>query len=141
MHLRPKFPWNQQQNMSNQPHDVTAAAAVGFARNLLRHLAEKYGGETTLNELRVINQVIRCHLKGRYCSVTALHRETGIPIPTVSRVIANLQSDDWLSERQDPTDGRKRIITLGPRSLQRTSDDIDRGIGWINDFLEQGLPT
>ncbi len=99
------------------------------------------GGETTLNEVRVINQVIHCHLKGQCCSVTALHKETGIPLPTVNRAVTNLKSDDWLSQRQDPTDGRKRVITLGPRSLQRTSDDIDRGIGWINDFLEYGQLT
>ncbi len=72
--------------------------------------------------------------------MTALHKVTGIPIPTVSRAVANLQSDDWLSERRDPNDGRKRLITLGRLSLQRTSDDIGQGIGWINDFLEQGLP-
>ena len=104
-------------------------------------MAEKYGGETTLNEARVINQVIHCHLKGQCCSVTALHKVTGIPVPTVSRAVANLLDDGWLSERRDPSDGRKRVITLGPRSLNRTPDDIDRGIGWINDFLEQGLTS
>ena len=127
--------------MFHKPHDITAKAGVEFARNLLRHLADKYGGDCTLNELRVMNQIIHCSLEGRTCSVTALHKVTGIPIPTVSRAVANLQSDAWLSERRDPTDGRKRLITLGPRSLQRTSDDIDQGIGWINDFLEQGLPA
>ena len=127
--------------MLNKPHDLTAPAAVGFARNLLKHLAEKYGGETTLNEVRIINQVIYCHLNERCCSVTALHKITGIPVPTVSRAVANLLEDGWLSEQRDPTDGRKRIITLGPRSLRRTSDDIDRGIGWINDFLEQGVAS
>lgn len=127
--------------MFDKPHDLTAPAAVGIARNLLRHLAEKYGGETTLNEVRVINQVIHCHLNGGRCSVTALHKVTGIPMPTVSRAVANLLRDNWLSERRDPADGRKRVITLGPRSLQRTSDDIDRGIGWINDCLEQRLTT
>ncbi len=125
--------------MINKPHDVTAQAGVEFARNLLRELADKYGGETTLNELRVINQIVLCRLKGRFCSVTALHKVTGIPIPTVSRSVANLQSDGWLSERRDPTDGRKRLITLGPRSLQRISDDIERGIRCINDFRTHGL--
>ncbi len=127
--------------MFYKPHDVTAQAVVEFTRNLFRQLAERYGGESTLNELRVMNQIIRCHLEGRHCSVTALHKVTGIPIPTVSRAVGNLQSDGWLSERRDPTDGRKRLITLGTRSLQRTSDDIDRAIRWINDFREQGLPT
>ncbi len=125
--------------MISKPHDVQAQAGVEFARNLLRQLADKYGGASTLNELRVMNQIVLCHLKGRFCSVTALHKVTGIPIPTVSRSVANLQNDGWLSERRDPTDGRKRLITLGPRSLQRISDDIERGIRCINDFRTHGL--
>ncbi len=127
--------------MFNRPHDVTAQAVVEFSRNLLSELAEKYGGGCTLNELRVMNQIIRCSLEGRTCCVTALHKVTGIPIPTVSRSVANLQNDGWLSDRRDPTDGRKRIISLGPRSLELTLDDIDGRVRWINDFREHGLPT
>ncbi len=127
--------------MFNKPHDVTAKAVVEFTRNLCRTAAEKYGGESTLNELRVMNQIIRCHLDGRNCSVTALHKVTGISISTVSRSVANLQADNWLSERQDPDDGRRRIISLGPRSLGRTRDDIKEAVRWINEFRERGLPT
>ncbi len=127
--------------MSNRPHDVTAQAVLEFSGNLLRDLAENYGGDCTLNELRVMNQILRCHLVGRSCYVTDLHKVTGIPIPTVSRAVANLQRDGWLSERRDPTDGRKRLITLGPRSLKQTHTDITQAIRWINDFREQGLPT
>ncbi len=125
--------------MFNKPHDVTAPAIVEFTRNLFKTLAEKYGGDCTLNELRVMNQIIRCSLDGRTCSVTALHKVTGIPIPTVSRSVANLQSNGWLSAQQDPNDGRKRIISLGPRSLQQTRSDITEAIQWINDFREHGL--
>ena len=126
--------------MNNKKHDVTAQAVVEFARNGLKILAEKYGGDCTLNEARVMIQIIRCHLEGRTCSVTSLHKVTGIPIPTVSRAVANLQRDGWLSERRDPTDGRKRLISFGPRSLQTTPDDIERSIRWIRDFRENGLP-
>ncbi len=127
--------------MINRPHDITAPAVVEFTRAHLRTLSERYGGETTLNELRVINQVIRCDLAGRSCCVTALHRITGIPIPTVSRCVANLQSDGWLCERPDPEDGRKRIIYLGPRSIELTGEDIDGAIQWINEFREHGVPA
>ncbi len=127
--------------MINGTHDVTAQAVVEFARNGLKILAEKYGGDCTLNEVRVMNQIIRCHLEGRTCSVTNLHKATGIPIPTVSRSVANLQNEGWLSEQRDPTDGRKRLISFGPRSLQKTPDDIERSIRWINDFREHGLPN
>lgn len=109
-------------------HDLMARAIVDFARHGLKIIAEKYGGDCTLNEARIMIQIIRCHLDGRTCSVTALHKVTGIPISTVSRSVANLQRDGWLSERRDPTDGRKRIISFGPRSTDATPDDIDKSI-------------
>ncbi len=127
--------------MSNEPHDVTARAVVEFTRILYRRLSERFGGETTLNELRVINQVVCCHLDGRTCCVTDLHKMTGIPIPTVSRVVGHLQDGGWLSAQQDPDDGRRRIISLGPRSRERTCSDITKAIQWINDFREHGLTT
>lgn len=86
--------------MRNKPHNVTAQAVIEFTRNLYNTLAGKYGGDCTLNDLRVMNQIIRCHLEGRTCSVTALHNVTGIPIPIVSRAVANLRSGGWLSERR-----------------------------------------
>ncbi len=127
--------------MRNKPHEVTAQAVVKFTRNLFKTLDGKYGGDCTLNELRVINQIILCHVDGRACSVTALHKVTGIPIPTVSRSVAHLQSDGWLSAQQDPDDGRRRIISLGPRSLEQSCTDIKEAIQWINNFREHGLGT
>lgn len=127
--------------MHKKVHDVTPQVVVEFSRNLLRQLAEKYGGDCTLNELRVMNQILRCSLQGQSCSVTALHKVSGIPMPTVSRSVAHLQNDGWLSERPDPDDGRKRIISLGPRSLALTWNDINERIQWINDFRDHGLPT
>ena len=127
--------------MSTKPHNVTALIVVEYTRKLLRRLTGKYGGSVTLNELRVMNQIVLCNTIGRTCTVTALHRVTGIPIPTVSRSVANLQSNGWLSVRPDPDDGRRRIISLGPRSLQKTCDDIDGAAQWINDFRKHGLPT
>jgi DNA-binding MarR family transcriptional regulator len=126
--------------MINMKHDLTAQAVVEFSRTMFKTLSDRFGGEITLNELRVITQVVRCHLAGRTCGVTALHRVTGIPIPTVSRSVAHLQSEGWLSEQPDPSDGRKRIIFIGPRSMKLAHDDINVGIRWINDFREHSLP-
>ncbi len=127
--------------MTNKPHDVTVAAVVEFTRNVFKTVAEKYGGHTTLNELRVMNQIIHCQIRGRCCSVTALHKVTGIPIPTVSRVVAHLQYNGYLSDRRDPDDGRKRIISLAPESLGQTIGEIDNLVQWINGFRERGLPA
>ena len=117
-----------------------AKAVMEFAVNGLKVIADKYGGDRTLNEVRVMVQIIRCHLDGRTCSVTSLHHATGIPIATVSRAVAGLQKDGWLSEERHPTDGRKRMISFGPRSLEATPGDIDRSIEWINEFRKHGLP-
>ncbi len=129
------------QIMSIYPQEVTAHAVVAFTRYLFKGLAEIYGGASTLNELRVMNQVILCHIKGRSCSVTALHKATEIPIVTVSRTIANLQREGWVSDRRDMTDGRKRIISPGHRSLDLTPEDISKSIQWINDFRDHGPPA
>ncbi len=116
-----------------------AKAVVEFSRHGLEILSEKYGGDCTLNEIRVMIQIIRCNLEGRTCTVTSLHKVTGIPMPTVSRAVANLQREGWLSERPDPNDGRKRMISFGPRSIENTQDDINRSIQWIRDFRRNGL--
>ena len=120
--------------MSKQPHALTDQAVMEFSRKLFRSVAETYGGDTTLNELRVMNQIVVCHLKGRTCHVTALHKVSGIPIPTVSRSVAHLQSEGWLSEKRDPDDGRKRLISLGSRALDRIYDDISGDIEWLKEF-------
>ena len=127
--------------MSTKPHDVTALIVVEYTRKLLRRLAGKYGSSATLNELRVMNQVVLCGIIERTCTVTSLHRVTGIPIPTVSRSVANLQSNGWLSLRPDPDDGRKRVISLGPRSLAGMWVHIDGRDQWITDFCERGLAS
>ena len=125
--------------MNKNVHDVTARVIVEFTRGLYKLLAEKHGGDCTLNELRVMNQIICCCLQGRTCCVTDLHKVTGIPIPTVSRSVAHLQSNGWLSEKQDPDDGRKRIITLNPCALEMVSSNIEEMAEWFNDYREHGL--
>ena len=125
--------------MTNKPHDVTAQAVVQFTRILFGVLSEKNGGNTTLNELRVMNQIILCHVKGRCCSVTALHKVTGIPISTVSRAVAHLRHSGYITDRRNPHDGRKRIISIDSRDFEQTSGEIDDIIQWINDFREHGL--
>ena len=120
--------------MSNKSHDVTPQAVVEFARNLYILLAKKFGGATTLNELRVMNQIILCHFKGRNCSVTALHKVTGISMPTVSRAVTNLRINGWLSEHRDSDDGRKQIISLDPRAMEQVTVDTNEMIQWINDY-------
>lgn len=116
-----------------------AKAVVEFAQNGLKIISDKYGGDCTINEVRVMIQMIHCHLRGRTCSVTGLHKATGIPIPTVSRSVANLQREGWLSDCRDPDDGRKRIISFGPRSMESTPEDLQESVQWVKDFRKRGV--
>ncbi len=128
-------------NVIDEPYDVTANPAVNYMRLALTQMARKYGGDCTLNEVRILNEVISFNLLGRSCSVSALHKATGIPTSTVSRIVKNFVSDGWLSERRDPTDGRKRIVSLGLRSLEQTFNDITESTQCFKDFLEHGRHT
>ena len=125
--------------MSKSPYDITAQTLVQFHRTLLKELSDSYGGDSTLNELRIMNQIISCSLKDRTCSVTALHKITGIPLATVSRSVASLQEGGWVSERADPNDGRKRILSLGPRSEELTFDAIEEKVEWFKNVRKYGL--
>ena len=125
--------------MSDSPYEITAQTLVQFHRTLLKELSDAYGGDSTLNELRIMNQLISCSLKGRTCSVTALHKVTGIPLATVSRSVASLQEGGWVSERADPNDGRKRILSLGPRSEELTFDAIEEKVEWFKNVRKYGL--
>jgi DNA-binding MarR family transcriptional regulator len=127
--------------MFDKPHNVTPRVLIEFTEDLYMTLAEKYGGGCTLNDLRVINQIIGCHFDGLESTVTALHSMTGIPTPTISRSVRKFRTEGWLSVRQDPDDGRKQIISLSHRSLTITRDDIDRRIRWINNFRTTGIST
>ena len=127
--------------MSDKTQGVTARALIEFHRILLREIAENFGGDITLNEIRIMNQIILCSVEGRTCYVTALHKMTGIPIPTVSRTVAKLQNKGWLSERRDFDDGRKRQIFLGPRSVKQIRDEINGKVQWFKEFQENAWCT
>lgn len=125
--------------MGRNNHNEMALGVIDFARHGLEMIADRYGGDCTLNETRIMIQIIRCQLKGQTCTVTSLHKATGIPMATVSRAVANLQRDGWLSDRADPNDGRKRIISFGPRSIESTPADIERSVQWVLDYRMNSL--
>lgn len=124
--------------MYEKLHDISGEVVLEFTRKLYRELAERYGGECTLNELRVMNQIILCRFKGRSCSVTALHRATGIPPPTVSRCVCNLRRKGWLEEQSDPDDGRRRIISVSSDFLQIARREIGKKAEWLNEYRRSG---
>lgn len=97
---------------------------IEMTHELFEMLSDKFGGDKTLNEIRVMNQVIGCDHARQACEVSFLAETTGIAISTVRRVVGNLFDQGFLHERINPDDRRRTIITLGPRS-ERITDDIE----------------
>ncbi len=96
--------------------------------------AAKYGGETTLNELRVIAACYQAFTHERSASITTLSEELNIPTSTVHRAVTNLMSKGWIVDKPDLSDGRKRIISL---SEQGVSGGLWRVIAdWIEGYPE-----
>ena len=127
--------------MAAQSREFTREAVVFFIRQLLEELVRVRAGETTVNELRVVNQMIICHLHGGSCTVTGLHRQTNIPMPTVSRIVTQLQFKGWVCDEQDPDDGRKRIIRLKPEAFDTMTIDFEAMAEWLNSFGKRREPV
>ena len=90
----------------------------------LAMLERKYGGEATLNELRVMNHVFRSELAGVDVGVAQTSRALGIPKSTVSRIVLKLRLAGWISEQAAPDDGRRRFLRLTPKLWHRFDGEL-----------------
>ncbi len=74
-------------------------------------IIQKYGGETTLNEFRVMNQITICHLRGSSpCSFSCLVSRTPVMRSTISYIVSRLVKRGYIREEIDPWDHRRRLI-------------------------------
>ncbi len=110
---------------------ITEKAIADFTRHLFERVAKKYGGDCTINELRVINAAYWFSYNDSQCTPTLLAQMTGIPKSTVSRSLASLIDKGWLTDEQDAEDRRRRIIKLSEKSLASRSTDFGDAIGWL----------
>ena len=80
---------------------------------ILRLLAERFGGETTVNQMRIGHYV---GLKSLYekepTNNTDISRSLKIPRSTVSRIITDCIAKGWVREQSDPEDGRKKMLVV-----------------------------
>lgn len=86
-------------------------------------VASKYGGDATVNEVRVMNCVFRGHMIGKDVGVSFISRELGIPKSTVSRAVLDLRANGWIREELSSLDGRKRFLRLTSKLLDRFAKD------------------
>jgi DNA-binding MarR family transcriptional regulator len=78
---------------------------------LFDFIIHKYGGETTLNEFRVMNQIIICYLQGSSpCTFRCLVSKIPVKRSTISRAVTRLVQRECVREEIDPRDRRRRLI-------------------------------
>ncbi|MEM7543452.1 MAG: MarR family transcriptional regulator [Pseudomonadota bacterium] len=113
---------------------ITRKTISDFITTLYAVQADKYGGETTLNELRVVAECYRAHAYGHIISVSTLANSLQIPMSTAHRAVTNLIAKGWIHDRRDPEDGRRRVIELTEKGLQ--TNLWETGAHWIEAFSE-----
>ena len=87
--------------------------------------AEKYHGDTTLNEMRVMNKMVYFEFRGRTSTVTQLSSALGIPKSTVSRSVKSLRDSGWITEIPDPSDRRIRTLLLSDASKADLDGELE----------------
>lgn len=92
----------------------------------LAMLHRKFGGESTINELRVMNAVFCAAIAGHDIGVTQVSRALTIPKSTVSRAVLKLRRAGWISEVPSPNDGRRRLLCVTPKLWRRFSSEQEK---------------
>ncbi len=114
---------------------ITNRTIAEFTFRFWHKMSENYGGERTVNELRVLNAVLGCNLKKNSVScswgTTQIAKHLGIPKSTVSRAVYNLVQKGWLREKPHPEDRRRRIVLLGPNAVEHRKADWQEFCDWI----------
>ena len=88
-------------------------------------LSNKYGGDATVNEIRVMNYVLRANLAGRDVGVSCAAKALDIPKSTVSRAAQKFRTSGWLDEVTSEADGRRRHLKLTARIIDRFDAELD----------------
>ena len=115
--------------------EITPLTIAHFISELYARQAQKYGGETSLNELRTIAHCYLVYSKGEDgTSVTELSRELGIPTSTTHRAVTQLIEKGWLTDSPHPEDRRRRVVRL---SEQGVSGGLwQEAIAWLDRYSE-----
>jgi len=93
----------------------TAHEIHAFIGLFLATLAKHFGGETTLNHLRIGSYIgLKSLYVGDATSNKDIAEALGISRPTVSRIVHEFIEQKWVRERPHPEDGRRRIIEIVP---------------------------
>ena len=84
-----------------------------FVSDYLEMVASNYGGDITVNQIRVLH-FVSCHIVNgnSYASHGAICRGLGLPAATVTRAVGTFVAKGVLQEETDPKDARRRRISF-----------------------------
>lgn len=97
---------------------------------LFSRMADKYGGTTTLNELKLLNYGFVCFAQGRDITVTQAAADLGMPKSTVSRILTEMRAKGFVTEEIHPEDRRRRLFRLAEAYRHNGDIDIRRFLSW-----------
>lgn len=108
-----------------------------LSADFMRLLSEHFGGETTLNHLRIGNYIgLNSHYLGQPTSNKDIAAALGISRPTVSRIVGDFIDQGWVVEKPHPDDGRRRLLQIAPG--HPAADRFEKVFrGRINDLLQR----
>jgi len=97
-----------------------------FVSGFLELLAEHFGGDTTVNHLRVGNFI---GLRSQYQRAPTSHKEITealrISRPTVSRIVKEFVEKQWVVREPDDNDSRKHLLAITPDHAMEDSFERD----------------
>lgn len=117
----------------------TGKDTVNFGRNLFRRMREKYGGETTLNELVLLNYLMCCRTFGNEISITAASEELAMPKTSVSRTLQKLVELDYICVIPHPEDSRRKLFAFTNRYANLADFDIDAFTSLASEYVAKNL--
>lgn len=109
----------------------------GFMLDILNLLAQHFGGQTTLNHLRIGNYIGLHSLHNhRPTSNKEIAKDLGLSRATVSRIVGDFIKQGWVIEEAHPDDGRRRQLRIAHELV--SADRYERAFrSRVNQLLER----
>ncbi len=100
-----------QSGHASPPNGMELVPMAKWIAVLFDDIIHRYGGETTLNEILVMNQITICYLQDSSpCTFSCLVSKTPLKRSTISRVVSRLVQRGYIREEIDARDRRRRVI-------------------------------
>jgi DNA-binding MarR family transcriptional regulator len=122
---------------TENPTSLAATLRVSISRLNRRLRAERAdGAEVSLGALAVL---ARLHRDGVTTS-GALATLEGVRPPSMTRIVATLESDGLVARSAHPDDGRQQLVAITPRGAEVLQTDRRRREAWLARALTDLTP-